>query len=299
MKNAVEFIEFTDPVCTWCWGSEPLLRALETRYGDQIKIRFVMGGLVPDIRNFSDSSNGIGGSAAESNRQIIRHWIEASERHGMPVQAEGFNLFSDEFPSTYPQNIAYKAAQMEDEAKANRFLRRMREASATEARQISRPEVLIELASESGLDLGAFLDRLSDGSAQKAFEADLALTRVSRVHGFPTFMIRFNGKEVLLRGYQSLDSIRAVIRSLAGTAIEERIPVQEESHVLDFLARHGKAAPAEIALSFGFAKADLDSLLDKLVAEKKISKIQAGNGYFLAPAGNSLACDAASGVCSL
>ncbi|NLC84347.1 MAG: DsbA family protein [Ruminococcaceae bacterium] len=299
MKNVIEFVEFTDPVCTWCWGSEPLLRALETRFGDQIKISFVMGGLVPDIRNFSDSSNGIGGSASESNRQIIRHWIEASERHGMPVQEEGFALFSDEFPSTFPQNIAYKAAQMEDEAKANRFLRRMREASAAEARQISRPEVLIELASESGLDLGAFLDRLSDGSAQKAFEADLALTRSSRVHGFPTFMIRYNGKEILLRGFQSLNSVVAVIHSLTGDAIREQIPMQDESHVLEFLVKHGKAAPAEIVLSFGFKKAVLDSLLDKLVTDKKVVKIPAGNGYFLSPVENSLACDADSGICSI
>ena len=30
----IEIIAFTDPVCTWCWGTEPALRALQTRYGD-------------------------------------------------------------------------------------------------------------------------------------------------------------------------------------------------------------------------------------------------------------------------
>jgi predicted DsbA family dithiol-disulfide isomerase len=31
----IEITEFTDPVCTWCWGSEPALRKLATRFGEQ------------------------------------------------------------------------------------------------------------------------------------------------------------------------------------------------------------------------------------------------------------------------
>jgi hypothetical protein len=59
----------------------------------------------------------------------------------MPVKGEGFRLFSKEHPSTYPQNIAYKAAQMQDQALAHKFLRRIREASAAEARQTNTTEV--------------------------------------------------------------------------------------------------------------------------------------------------------------
>jgi putative protein-disulfide isomerase len=40
----IEIVEFTDPVCTWCWGSESVLRKLETRYEGNIKISFIMGG---------------------------------------------------------------------------------------------------------------------------------------------------------------------------------------------------------------------------------------------------------------
>lgn len=58
-NNIIKVIEFTDPVCTWCWGSEPMLRTLEARYGDQVKVEFIMGGLVEDIREFYDSFNNI------------------------------------------------------------------------------------------------------------------------------------------------------------------------------------------------------------------------------------------------
>jgi len=78
----IEIIEFTDPVCTWCWGSEPILRKLETRYEGNIKISFIMGGLVKDIRDFRDESNDIGGDISQVNEQVASHWLEASSRHG-------------------------------------------------------------------------------------------------------------------------------------------------------------------------------------------------------------------------
>ncbi len=64
-------IEFTDPVCTWCWGSEAVLRKLETRFGEQVKISYIMGGLVQDITSFYDSYNDIGGDPDRSNTNIV------------------------------------------------------------------------------------------------------------------------------------------------------------------------------------------------------------------------------------
>jgi putative protein-disulfide isomerase len=69
------------------------------------------------------------GDPDHSNMQIARHYVEASERHGMTVQVEGFRLFSRDSYSTYPQNIPYKAAQISNAELATRYLRRMREAT--------------------------------------------------------------------------------------------------------------------------------------------------------------------------
>ena len=46
--HSIELIEFTDPYCTWCWGSEPILRRIQETYGEQVRLRFVMGGLTDD-----------------------------------------------------------------------------------------------------------------------------------------------------------------------------------------------------------------------------------------------------------
>lgn len=294
----IEKIEFTDPVCTWCWGSEPVLRKLETHYGDQLRIGFVMGGLVKDIHDFYDSHNGIGGDAEQSNAQIVKHWLEASERHGMPVKSEGFHLFSNECSSTYPQNIAYKAAQMEDQTLADRFLRRIREASAAEARQTSRLEILIELAAEVGLDVADFVERMNDGSAEAAFEQDLRLTAEFGAQGFPTFLVKYGEKGILLRGYQRYASFQAVIKTLAGERVREQAPQKSEENVLAFIEKHGRLAPVEIQTAFNLSAAEQQQFVDSLRSKQLIRLTSAGNGWFIQRTGNPLVCDLETGVCA-
>ena len=298
-KQQIEIIEFTDPVCTWCWGSEPVLRKLETHYGDQLRIGFVMGGLVKDIRGFYDSSNHIGGDADGSNAQIAKHWLEASQRHGMPVRTEGFCLFTNENPSTYPQNVAYKAAQMQDQKLADRFLRRIREASAAEAKQTNRLEVLIELASEVGLDLAAFIENINDGSAKAAFEEDLKLTAHFGAQGFPTFLVRYGEKGLMLRGYQRFANFQAVIKTLAGKAIQEIVPEKSTENILAFVMEHGRLAPVEIQTAFVLSTDELKTMLDALQSEQLIRLVPAGNGWFVEPVADPFACDPETGFCAV
>lgn len=297
-SRIVELTEFTDPVCTWCWGSEPVLRKLETRFGEQVKISFVMAGLVKDITSFYDRYNDIGGDPALSNANIAKHWLEASERHGMPVRTAGFNLFSRERPSTYPQNIAYKAAQIQGQMQANRYLRRIREASAAEARLTNTTEVLVELASEVGLDVARFLEDFSQGAAQKAFKEDLAMTAHYKAYGYPTFLLRFGEKETLLRGYKRYEEFKAVIDYLTnGTINEHPVPASEEA-IIAFVRMYDSVAPVEIKMSFDLTDAELESAVDSLLARQVITRREMGNGYFISPITSSMSCDATTGICA-
>lgn len=296
-QPTIEILAFTDPVCTWCWGSEPVLRKLETWYGGRLHIRYVMGGLVEDIRAFYDRANDIGGDPERSNVSIAHHWLEASERHGMPVRTEGFRLFTAETVSTYPQNIAFKAAELTNPALAARYLRRMREASAAEARETGRYEVLIELASEVCLDIAAFIGRLNDGSAEKAFREDLETTRRYGVRGFPTFLFRYGEQELMLRGYQGFNAMQAVIGTLSGGILQGQAPEKSAERVLGFLRAYGRAAPVELATVFDLVPQDLEEILDALAAGGHIRRVVAGNGCFWEQLVSG-ACDPGTGTCA-
>ena len=96
MAEKIKLTKFSDPVCIWCWGSEPIYRALETHYGDLLEVEYVMGGLVENITYFYDDRISIGGGDAEKfNKQVASHWVEAHEMNGMPVSPSKMHLYSD------------------------------------------------------------------------------------------------------------------------------------------------------------------------------------------------------------
>ncbi|MDT4761085.1 DsbA family protein [Sphaerochaeta sp. PS] len=279
--NIVEIVEFTDPVCTWCWGSEPVLRALKARYGNQLEISFVMGGLVEDIRTFEDVDNSIGGGPTEVNKQIAGHWLEASSHHGMPVTTDPLQLFSEEDISSYPQCIAYKAAQFESQTLADIYLRRIREATAVEARQTNRREVLLALAKEVGLDTDRFLTHFNDGSAEAAFQEDLAQTRAYDVQLFPTWLIRYKGKQTLMDNYHSVDDFRSAIEQLSQGEVKETHLEAGEDALMEFIRTYRNVALQEVMLAFELTEQQALNVVKTLETKRLVKVRPAGNGLFI------------------
>lgn len=298
MNQPVKIAQFTDPVCTWCWGSEPIIRTLKWRFGDQVDISYIMGGLVENIHEFYDRANDIGGDPHESNENIAEHWLEASEKHGMPVRTDGFQLFTDEHPSSYPQNIAYKAAQMENEEVAHKFLRRVREATATEARQTNRRDELIGIATEVGVDIASFIENLEDGSARNAFKEDLRFARKHHVRAFPSFRLSYKHEHMILHGYQSYEALKALIKNTTDGRLTERPVQKSEEAVLEFIHAFESVAPVEIKTAFDLSNKETDCLLAPLFNQEEVRKVWAGNGYLIRPAKKTVACDSESGVCT-
>ena len=279
--HLLELTVYTDPYCTWCWGEEPILRKIEEVYGDQIKIRYVMGGLVADIKNFSDPGNRIGGS--KWYEQVAAHWLEASSRHGMPVDEQVFFDLKDKDFSTHPANIAYKAAQLQDEIMANKFLRRMREGAAAERRAIGQLDVQVELAKEVGLDSALFAADIKSGKAKKAFDQDLTECRIKGVRGFPTFLVRNinEEQEILLRGYRKFDQLVEVFDRLTANTLNPAFPTANKDTILAFVRKYNKVTLREISEVFTLGQEETNEYLAPLISAGSLHKEEVGNGFFL------------------
>ncbi len=276
----IELTEFTDPYCTWCWASEPILRKIKELYGDQVKITFKMGGLVDDIKTFSDPSNQIGGETMFD--QIADHWEEASSIHGMPVEANIFRELKDKFRSTHPANIAYKAAQLQDKELADKFLRRLREAAAAESKEIHRTEVQLDLAKEVGLDPKKFLEAIESGHANDNFLEELKEVRSQGITGFPTFKIsNQKGEATYLNGFRSFEVLESAFSRLSnGKELKKReIPLNDEN-IINFIRKYRKVATQEVATLFGISKKNANDYLVLLEHKNHVKSIKAGNDFF-------------------
>jgi predicted DsbA family dithiol-disulfide isomerase len=292
----IEIIEFTDPYCTWCWGSEPILRKLKWVYGDQIRISYKMGGLVKDINEFYDSLNNIGGELWYL--QVAEHWLEASSKHGMPVDIRQFTEYYREFKSTWPANIAVKAAELQNKNLAWKYLRRLREAAAAEAIPIHRLEEQLRLAEECGLDTFKMKEDIESGIAYREFMKDIEECKKRGITGFPTFLIRRlkDNFENIRVGYMRYSIFKEILEKISNNELKERKIEFNENEALNFIKYWGKVATQEIATLFNISKYDARPFLKNLENKGLIESQKAGNDYFWKI--KSL-CDPETGICGM
>lgn len=301
MKN-LKITVFADPVCTWCWGSAPMIRALEYRLGDKVEFRYVMGCMIEDIATFSNRRLGIGGDIALSNRNMHKVWVEASAVHGMPVGEKGLRLFSEEHRSTAPQNIAYIAATVyekkggEASPCSKRFLRRLQEATAVDAAHTCDVNVIADLAAVEGYEPARFKELMESREVHRLFDEDKALCKRYDVHTFPTYLIEYKGTEVMLRGFTSFDTIMQNIShvtygKVALSNVDELTPTVH--NVARFIERYGSVYPAEVATAFCMQRISgksalnvesyvgLPDIVEELIAQGDVAMRPRGNGFIL------------------
>jgi len=299
MNNSpIEIVSYTDPYCTWCWGSEPILRKIQEVYGEQVRLRFVMGGLVEDMRKFSDPSAGIGGDFWY--KQVADHWLEASNRHKMPVDEQVYYDIKDEVFSTHPACIAFEAARLQNEELSIRYLRRLREGAAAERKAIQHFEVQVEIATELGLDIERFTADIRSGKADSLFQDDLQECRSKGVRGFPTYLVTNGDDEVLLRGYNSYQIFDSWLQELSSGELEQKVLTGGSPQVFDFISRHGKSATIEVATVFDLDFQQAEILLSGMADKGLIAAEKAGNGFLYSlPKQIAPECNSETGMCSI
>lgn len=271
--SKIVLTQYTDPNCTWSWGAEPIMRRLEMRYGHRLTIDFVLGGLVRDFDDFHDDANDI-----REPDDVAPHWEEASRRHGMPVDVGVWE--TDPPRSTYPACIATKAAARQDPRVGFRYLRRLREVSATERRNIAKRSTLIEVGETVGVDIDRFLEALDDGRAERAFHEDLTRMQRRGVRGFPAFELEVDGEARILGTYQPFERLeRALLRRVPDLQPRELPPVP------GFVGTYGYVATQEVAEVYEVEPRRAREALGRLEEAGVVRSVRRGNGTFWTPGG--------------
>ena len=280
----ITIYQFTDPVCVWCWGNEPVMRAIDYLYGNKVGVEYIMGGLIEEITTLYDLKGSKRQIIERANAIMAEHWLSASERHGMPVNTRHMALFSERYPSSFPQSIAYEAARRIDSTAAKRLLRRIREATFVEARRTSQIDVLIELAAEVGIDAARFIDEYTTGEAQNDFTQSRMKCRRNGITGFPSYLIKNASTKISLGGYQNISTFHTIIGRLSEGKIKPRRLGPSLANVTDFMRRYQTAYPVEIEVTFGLDRDRTDLMIDELIRAGRLTSEQVGNGRRLANA---------------
>jgi putative protein-disulfide isomerase len=198
--DGLHFIYFSDPMCSWCYGFSPVVRALRRRYAEVAPIRLVMGGLRPGTTE---------PMAETARRTLVRHWREIGAQAGVAFgdaleREDGFVYDTD--PAARACVLARRASSDD----ALDFLERTHVAFYAEGRDVTKAETLADVAAEVGFDHDAFLAALSDERLKEETWRDYAISQRAGVTGFPTLIVGPNADgtfALITKGYRNAEDV--------------------------------------------------------------------------------------------
>lgn len=223
---------------------EPQWRRLRYEFGDRVRCRVRMGGLLADWQSFHDPI-----TAVSRPGQMGPHWFAAARASGMPIDERVW--MEDPPASSYPACLAVKAAELQGGTAGARYLR-LREAVMLERRNIARRAVLLDLAAELGadgtLDTARFAQDLDAPVALEALRDDLNEAQYHGIGRFPTLVMRpAQGRGVMLVGYRPYSALRDARRHVAPALRPVRSP--GEATAAEYASHWGRLTARELAES--------------------------------------------------
>jgi putative protein-disulfide isomerase len=212
--DQVAIVCYTDPLCCWSWGMQPQLQRLTEEYPEQLTIDYCMGGLIPNWEEFSDPLNSI-----QNPSQMGPMWMQAGHLTGRPI--DDMVWISDPPSSSYPPCIAVKTAQMQSPEAGKLMLFRLSEAVMENRKNISKTEVISEVAEALAndhsdiFDIERFKNEYNGDLSREAFRQDLQKVKLNKIGRFPTFTIS-RGKDhgVMITGYRPYEALLEAIRQV-------------------------------------------------------------------------------------
>ncbi len=264
IEKPVKVVYFTDPICSSCWGIEPQLRKLKLEYGNNIEIEYRMGGLLPD---WSYNSGGI-----SKPSDVAHHWDEVSVYYDMPI--DGDVWLQDPLHSSYPPSIAFKAAQIQDNEKADLFLREIREMVFLQKKNITKWEHIETAAKKVGLNAEQLKSDF-DGKAKILFEEDLKLAKSYGVRGFPTiFFLDNSGNKEIVYGSKPYAFYEMAVLKLNPNATKSEYSKNWET----LFAKYHSLTAKEFSELSGTPRTESENVLNSLVTKGHLEKLTTKNG---------------------
>ncbi|MET8946972.1 DsbA family protein [Streptomyces sp. NPDC004542] len=181
VAEVLEVVEFTDPLCPWAWGSEPVFRRLRAALAGRVRWRRAYCIL------FDHDDDPAPDPAAET--AWYARYVEDVSAHTHAPRAVRLRRLA---ASSWPASLVAKAAEAQGAEVADRVLRRLRESVFVLGDPADTPASALSAASGvPGLDAGRLATDAASADVLERVRADRAEARrpvdeVLSVHGHPS-----------------------------------------------------------------------------------------------------------------
>ena len=199
MHEPIEITYFHDILCAWCFVAGERVRALKSEYGDAVKVT---------LRPFPVRSDEERPTRKEQ-LELARNSRKASrEPEGRLITSALWK--GDDLPlSSMPPLYAVEAAAVQGNEAREALIDRLRVGAHVQGLNVSRTDVLFELAARTGLDMSRFQQAFESKSSRKGVDASCEDAGRHGVRAVPALAI---GEEWLITGLRPMVEYRQIIR---------------------------------------------------------------------------------------
>jgi putative protein-disulfide isomerase len=200
----MKLIYIADPMCSWCYGFGATIDALLAEPGDTapLELALMMGGLRPHTRE------PLGTAKAD---ELFGHWRRVAEASGRPfASAPHTALHEPGFVyDTEPASRATVTVRTHWPQLVWRYFKAVQHAFYADAKNVTRPEVLADLASALGIGRDEFAQAFASTSMRDTTEHDFAQAQAWGIRGFPAVLAAHGDHLHLVhQGYLPIDALR-------------------------------------------------------------------------------------------
>ena len=199
----MELLYAANPMCSWCWGFAPAIRAVRERW-PTMKLTVVTGRL----------GHGQGAMRDADKAEVRHHWEGVQARSGQPFDFGFFERESFVY-DTEPPCRALILVRSAYPALAEPFLHRLQERFYALGQDVTDADLLTDAAAEFGVARDDFARHFAGDAARAAGRAEWDATARIGVTGYPTLLALGAGKpRVVALGYRAPDEVVAAIESM-------------------------------------------------------------------------------------
>ncbi len=211
---AMNLIYIADPMCSWCYGFAKTIDALLVEPGAAapLQLALMMGGLRP----FTTEP-----ITPERAAEIFGHWAHVGEASGQPfAQAPHTALHERGFVyDTEPASRAVVTVRTLWPQHGWKYLHAVQKAFYAEARNVTRAEVLADVAEQLGLPRADFARTFASEPTRDATRADFAQSQAWGIRGFPALVLDQGERlQLVCQGYLALAPLRERLAAAATVA---------------------------------------------------------------------------------
>lgn len=188
-----------DPMCSWCWAFRPTLNALIAELPKQVEVICLLGGLAVD----SDEP-----MSDEMRDYVQGNWKTIQQQ--VPETQFNYDYWEKCQPrrSTYPACRAVIAAREQGQEFDLEMIQAIQRAYYLQARNPSDTSILIELATEIGLDKDKFATDLISAETDEILQQEINQSRQSGLNSFPSLLLDTGNKQIRIEpDYINIDSM--------------------------------------------------------------------------------------------